>query len=139
MPASGTKETMSEAELEQRQEARRSHGAYAFQGRGEQALEPSKRSRFVELQEQITDKGGVIGLMQDRAIKAVMVCELIESYIGEEVEKGAKAPDIPALKSLPAFWNSAQRALSSLLSVMDDTDKPLDITDLMKGGENGSD
>jgi hypothetical protein len=96
----------------------RRHGAYSFRDRGEQALEPERRSRLAELSDQVKGRAGLVELMQDRAIRAVMICELLEGHVSEEARAGRKAHEIPALRQLPAFWNSAQRAITSLLSIM---------------------
>jgi len=64
MPYSGKG---TEAEIEQREQAARTHGAYAFQKRGEAALERPARSRLEELKEQVRDRDGVLTLMQERA------------------------------------------------------------------------
>jgi hypothetical protein len=133
MPASGNN---TEAELEQRQQAAVTHGAYAFQHRGEVALEPAGRTRLAEIREQVQDRQGLIDLLEERTAQAVLTCELVESHIVEEVHNGKRITEIPALAKLPAFWNSAQRHLSTLLGVKADTDPALDITDLLQGAKH---
>jgi hypothetical protein len=127
MPASGSKEAMSEAEIDQRQQAARSHGAYAFRDRGDQALEQPQRSRLEELKAQVQEREGVLELMQDRAANAVMIVEVITSHIAKEVKLGIPLSNIPILRALPAFMNTAQRALRDLLSVIPDDQDVLEI------------
>ena len=100
MPYSGEG---TEAEIEQRRDAARTHGAYAFRDRGEQALEQPQRSRLEELKEQVRERTGVLQLMQERAANAVMMTELVTSYIAREVKMGVPLSQIGAVRSLPAF------------------------------------
>jgi hypothetical protein len=130
--------------IEQRKQASRKprvHGAYAYRDNGEAALEPKKRGRLAELTEIIQDKQGVYELLQDRAVKAVLICEILESHIAEQVKQGKKPVEIPALKQLPAFWNSAQRALFSLYNTTPDEQEYLGlaatIIQAVKGNDNG--
>ncbi len=118
MPASGPKETMSEEELTQRQEAAKKHGAYAYQARGTPALEPNKRGRLAELAELASERAGLISLLQERVTRSIMMCEIIESYIVQEKQSGRSLADIPILGKLPAYQNSAQRAIASLISLL---------------------
>jgi hypothetical protein len=127
MPASGSKDVMSDAEMEQRQQAARSHGAYAFRDRGEQALEQPQRSRLEELKEQVQERDGVLQLLQERAANAVMVVEVITSHVAREVKLGVQLSDIPVLRALPAFMNTAQRALKDLIDLMPEDKDVMDI------------
>jgi hypothetical protein len=108
----------SKEEVEQRQQAALKHGAYAFRDRGEQALEPGGRTRLAELREQVQDRQGVIELAQEKCADSVLLFEIVQSYVAGEVKKGTPLVDIPALKVLPAFMNSMQRALATLLATM---------------------
>jgi hypothetical protein len=105
----------SEKEIEQRQKAARKHGAYAFLGRGEAALEPVQRSRLQELREQVQTKDGIVEILQDRAANAVMMVEVVTSYIASQIEAGKTLEKIDVLGKLPAFMNSAQRSLKDLI------------------------
>ena len=108
----------SEAEIEQRQAARRTHGVRAFEARGENALEKAKRSRLAELYEIVQTRPGVLGLLQDRCVNSIMMCEIIESYIVERKRAGMNIESIPILNRLPAYQNSAQRCIRALLHEM---------------------
>lgn len=141
MSASGKLENMSQKELQQRQQAARSHGAYAFRDRGDQALDQPQRSRLEELKEQVQERDGVLQLLQERAANAVMVVEVITSHVAREVKLGVPLSDIPILRALPAFMNTAQRALRDLLTVMPDDPDVLDaqaVLEKIKGGQENT-
>ena len=125
MPASKT-EGLTDSEIDQRQQAAKSHGAYAFERRGEIALNQTGRSRLQELKDQVQDRQGVLALMQERAANAVMMVELITSYIAKEHKTGKPLSHIKPLGSLPAFMNTAQRALKDLITYMPENENALD-------------
>jgi hypothetical protein len=136
---------LTDAEIEQRRQAgskSRVHGAYSFRDNGETTLEPEKRSRMVEIADLTRERPGLVELMQERVIKSVMICEILEAHIQEEAARGKALTEIPALRQLPAFWNSAQRALSSLYSVTPDNTERLGLAATIiqaveKGKANG--
>ena len=109
---------MSKEEHKQRQQAARKHGAYAFQARGEAALDKPQRSRLQELKDQVQNRDGVLELMQERAANSVMVTELVMSHVAREVKQGKPLAQITILRALPAFMNTAQRALKDLIHEM---------------------
>jgi len=129
MPYSGkgTKE-----ELQQRQQAARKHGAYAFQARGAVALDQPQRSRLQELKEQVQDRDGVLELMQERAANSVMVTELIFSHVAREVKQGKPLAQITILRALPAFMNTAQRALKDLIREMPEGEGVSDVDTVLQ-------
>jgi hypothetical protein len=138
MPKPGYKQTMTEDAIRERQEASRIHGAYAFQARGEQALEPPKRGRLAELAELASDRAGLVSLLQDRVVRSCMMCEIIESYIVEETQSGKKLADIPILSKLPAYQNSAQRAIASLVSILPkNNEDALDAKNILEAVKRG--
>jgi hypothetical protein len=116
----------SEEEIRQRQQAARKHGVYAFRDNGEDALEPTGRTRLAELREQVQSREGVVDLMQQKAADSVLLFELLQSHVAKEAKAGVPLDEIKALKSLPAFLNSMQRALTSLIALMPDTRNTVD-------------
>lgn len=106
---------LTDKELEQRKQAARTHGVYAVQAHGEKALEGADRSYLVELREKVQNREGVMDLAREQAAKAVLLAELLTSYVIEEHKAGVPLEEINALRALPAFYNSAQRALKNLL------------------------
>ena len=137
MPASGPKETMSKEELTQREQASRKHGAYAMAAHGEKAMDTNQRSRLEELKETVQDRPGVIALMQERAANAVMLVEVLTSYVAKEHKQGTPLDKIPSLRALPAFMNTAQRALRDLLSVIPEDEGALDAARVLEAVKNG--
>jgi hypothetical protein len=116
----------SKAEIEQREDAARKHGAYALKDRGEVSLKPAARGRVGELEEMEKERAGVLELMQDTASKAVLMVELLTGWIANQKNMGVPFDEIPALKVLPAFMNTATRALKDLLSEMHDEEGVID-------------
>lgn len=137
MPASGNIDVMSEAEIKQRQQATRKHGAYAFQARGEAALDQPQRSRLQELKEQVKDRDGVLELMQERAANSVMVTELVMSHVAREVKQGKALAQIKILRALPAFMNTAQRALKDLIREMPEGEGISDVDTVLQAVRRG--
>lgn len=127
MPASGNRDSMSQDELQQRQEANRRHGVYAVQSRGESALRPKQAGRRGELQEILRDKEGIRDVMRERAASAVLIVEIAEGYVAKEAQSGKALDQIPLMKQLAAFQNSAQRALSALYAALPDEERVLDL------------
>lgn len=116
----------SEAEIEQRQRAAKKHGMYGFQQRGETALDIHGRSRLLELREQVQDRSGVLDLISENAVKAVMLVELLTSYIYDQKMAGSRLDEIPALRILPGFMNSAQRSLRDLVTLLPSNEDVID-------------
>ena len=140
MPASGTREVMSEAELKQRSEAamkNTTHGAYAFRDRGEAALEASGRTRLSELREIVKEREGLIQIMAEKTADSILLFEIVQSYVAGEVKAGKPLSEIPVLKSLPAFMNSMQRALSALISLMPRDGDLLDADVVLRAVKDG--
>lgn len=107
--------SLTDQELEQRKQAARTHGAFAIMAHGEAALTEEQKPLLVELREKVQDREGVLELSRDLAAKSVLIAEILTSYIIEEAKAGVPLEEIAALNKLPAFYNSAQRALKNLL------------------------
>jgi hypothetical protein len=123
---------LTDAQIEQRRQAgskSKVHGTYAFRDNGEKALEPSGRTRLMELREQVQTREGLLDIMQQKAADSVLLFELLQSHVAGEVKAGKPLNEIPALNKLPAFMNSMQRALSSLVSLMPDDKGLLNLSD----------
>lgn len=129
----GTKE-----ELEQRRRAALKHGAYAFRDHGDQALDVTGRSRMAELSEIVQTKPGVLSLLQERAVRAVMLCEILEAFVIEQQQSGKSLETILVLGKLPAFQNSAQRYIQSLLHELHDDSNVLDAGKVLEAIKNGA-
>ena len=75
--------------------------------------------------------------MQERAATAIMMCELMTSHIAKELKQGVKLTEISTIRSLPAFMNTAQRALKDLVSVMPDDRDTLDALNVLEAVKDG--
>ena len=121
MPASGKKgEGMSDAELEQRSEATLKHGAYSAK------MTPEKVSRMMELQERLSARPGLVEVQKDLTAKAVEISNVIVDWVIRQHKAGKSLDDIPALTKLPAYFNTANRALGQLHSMLPDESQMLD-------------
>lgn len=105
-------------DLKQKQQAARTHGVYAFRDRGEAALTEAGKSYLQELREKVTNRDGVLELLRENAVKSFMMAEILTSYVKEETDAGIPLEEIHSIRSLPAFYNTAQRALRDLLQNM---------------------
>lgn len=106
---------LSDEQLEQRQQAARTHGAHSFEARGVEALTNEQRPIYTEIREQVQTRDGVLELLKEQTVKAVMMVELLTAYAVESQRAGVPLDDIKTFNRLPAFFNSAHRALKILL------------------------
>jgi len=124
----------SEAEIKQRVEAgkaRRVHGTYAVRDRGEEAMTPTQRGKFAELQEQLDTRHGAVGALKDAAVNTIMLANIAQSYCVEQHREGKSLDKIALLRSLPAFWNCAGRAIKAYIEAMPkDDDDVIDLEEL---------
>lgn len=123
MPASGKKDQMSESELEQRSQASRTHGAYAIQAHGEQAMTEEQRSYRSELLEKIKTKEGAVDVLREMTVDAMVVSKVVQSEVIQLHESGKPLEDIPVLGRLAAFQNSAARLLTAYIAALSDDKK----------------
>ena len=68
---------------------------------------------------------------------AVMLCDVITSYVAKEKSLGVPLGEITILRSLPGFMNSAQRALKDLVALMPDNQNILDAEAVLKATIDG--
>ena len=127
----------SDAELEQRQQAARKHGAYSFQDRGKAALEKPQRSRLQEIKDHVQDRDGTLELMKENAANAMMITEMVLSHISRQAKTGVQLEKIGGLRQLPAFMNTAQRALRDLMNLLPDNQDVLDATAVLEAMRDG--
>jgi len=108
------------------------HAAYS-------KLRPAQRSRFAELTEQAGSREGLVEILTERAVKAVEICELVESYVVEQRSKGVDLESMPVLGKLPSFQNSAQRLISTLLAALPkERDDDSDVINLLAKYKEGN-
>jgi len=118
MPKAGYKQTMTPKNLEQRQQAARTHGGFAYQARGESSLDAPGRSMLAELKEQVKTRPELLGVLQDQVVDAVMITRILKSHIVEQVQRGIPIESVTALKALGTYQNTAMRGIACLLAEM---------------------
>jgi hypothetical protein len=114
MPASGNKEVMSQEELQQRQQAARKHGVYS------KTMTPEKARTIALLQDRMSTRPGVLSVQNELTAKAVQIADAAMAYVVKRYQSGVPLDQIPLVKALPAFMNSAQRALRQLHDMLPD-------------------
>lgn len=119
MPASKSG-ILSEDEREQRAQAARKHGVYS------KKITPEKAAKIAELEDQLSTRPGVVNAMIDQAAKAIQVANVAAGYVAAKHNEGIPLDRIPLAKSLPAFFNTANRALGQLFSMLPDEQQMLD-------------
>jgi hypothetical protein len=134
MPYSGNG---TEAEIEQRRKAARKHGVDAIRRRGQAAMTPGQRGHYTELQEQLSTREGAVDALRDAAVNTIMLAQVAQSYCVEQHQGGKPLDQIPLLRSLPAFWNSAGRALKVYLETLPDDKEVLDLAEHIKQAMGG--
>ena len=131
MPASGTKDQMSQKELHQRQEAPRKHGVYS------KTMTPEKARTIATLQDQMSTRPGVLAVQNEQTAKAVQVADAAMAYVIKNYQSGTPLDRIPLVKALPAFMNTAQRALRQLHDMLPDDRDILDATSVLDAVRDG--
>jgi len=135
VPASGNKDVMSEAELQQRCEAgQRSteHGVYAFRDRGEAALTDTGRSRLAELQEQVSERSKAVELLKEFTAKSVLIAELAMGYVTTKKREGVELDKLAVFRALPAFLNTAARTLKDLIALLPNDKDVFDEAEILR-------
>jgi len=120
MPKNNKIEGLNEAELQQRQNAARSHGVFALRDRGEAALDEAGRSRYAELKGQVNTRSGALELLKEHAAREILMFEIAMSYIASKKDEGVDLGDIAIYTRLPAFMNTASRTIKDLIGLLPD-------------------
>lgn len=126
MPQPGYKQTMTDDALRQRQEAPLKHGVYS------KKITPEKAAKMAELESQLSTRPGVVNAMIDQAAKAIQVANVAAGYVAAKHNEGIPLDRIPLAKSLPAFFNTANRALGQLFSMLPDESQMLDESTILQ-------
>jgi hypothetical protein len=103
------------------------HGVYAIRDHGPTAMTPAQRGQYAELIEQLATREGTIDALRDAAVNTVILAQVAQNYCVSMHQAGEPLDQIPLLKSLPAFWNSAGRALKVYLDTIPDDHQVLDL------------
>jgi hypothetical protein len=101
------------------------HGVYRVRDHGPGALEPEQRGKYAELQDQLITRQGSIDVLREQATQTMLLAQIAQSYVVSEYKAGKSLDDIALLRSLPGFWNSANRALKTYLDVLPKDGAPM--------------
>jgi hypothetical protein len=127
------KARMSERALKHQQQANRSHGMYAYQKRGEDALEPIQLSRYQELKTLFDSEPGRVEYRKDLAAHVAMILELGFANLRELAESNQTIWDKPPIRAMGTYLNTFVRLLDGWPK---DAGDPQDITDILRGGKD---
>ena len=123
--------TVSEKVKEQRAQASRKHGAYS------KKMTPEKAARLALLEDELSTRPGVVAIQNEQTARAVQVLNVAMSYALQQHQAGKPLDKIPVFKMLPAFMNSAQRALKQLHEMLPDDQDILDVTSVLDAVKDG--
>jgi len=96
-------------------------------------MTPTQRSHRAELIEQFETRQGVVTALRHQAVDTLILAQIAQSYCVSQHQQGKSLDKIPLLRNLPAFWNSAGRAMKNYLDTLPKDADRMDITDLLKG------
>ncbi len=112
--------TATPKQKEHSRQAAKKHGAYGVQERGKAAMTDEQLSAHAVIMKQLSDRPGVIEAIRDHAASTLLITKVVEGYISSRIKTGSSLDDIPVLKILPAFMNTATRAVALLLEYTDE-------------------
>ena len=104
---------VSDEQLDQRQQAARKHGIFAFMDRGEEALEPVQRSRYIELREQLENHEGREDYRIELAVHIAMIWELAVAEMRKLTEEGKTIWTSNPVRFAGTYLNTLIRLLDS--------------------------
>ena len=130
MPASKTG-ILSDAEINQRQDAPVKHGAFA------KTMTPQKASRLAELQDQLSTRPGLLEVQKDMTAKAVEIANAMMGFVVQKHNAGIALDKIPTVNNLPRYMNAAQRALRQLHDMLPDDRDILNATSVLNAVKDG--
>ena len=123
---------LTDAELEQRRQAGRSHGVYAIARRGAAALTLEEDRTLAEIREAIEDRKGTVAAIREQAALAILLSRLLSQHIAKQVKGGRQVTDMAAIKALGSYINGAVRALKTLHALYGQAAGPLDVAKLVE-------
>ena len=119
--------TVSDKVKEQRAQASRKHGVYSIRDQGQAAMDAPQRGMYAELQDRLSDRAGIVDVLKEQAANSVIICRVATDYIARQRKLGVDLDEIPLLRAIPAFQNSAARLLAQLLAASPNDQAVLDI------------
>ncbi len=102
-------------------------------------MDAEQRSLFIELQEQLSEHGGVIDALREQTAQALVIARVAADYVSKQAQTGVPLDEIKLLRALPAFWNSAARMMGQLLAVLPTEKDDAGVLDLLNRFKDGED
>ncbi|MCI0398228.1 MAG: hypothetical protein L0322_25310 [Chloroflexi bacterium] len=115
-PADATKTNqrpVSEAQLEQRQQAAVKHGIHAFEARGPLALDDGRLSRLAELRQMVRSHPGRMELREELTARTALIVDLAMSELITTHEAGKSIWESPVIKRAGTYLAELRRLLDS--------------------------
>ena len=99
--------------VSQRQQASRSHGIFAFQKRGEDALEPSQIDRLNDLRLLLQNEPGRTELRCELTARMALICYLGFAHLESQAEAGCDIWEGGIIHRLSTYVAETRRLLDS--------------------------
>jgi hypothetical protein len=106
------------------------HGIYAFEARGPDALAPEKISRLAELRALAATESGRLDLRKELTARLGLLVEMGFSQMRKDAEAGKDIFSSSVIKSFGVFANTFLRSLDNWPK---DAEKPKDILEALRG------
>lgn len=104
---------MSESDLQQKQQAARTHGIHAFERRGADALDPLRVGRLAELRSMVEDAPGRMELRRELTARMALIAEIGFAHLREQAEQGADIWDGGIIRRLSTYVAETRRLLDT--------------------------
>ena len=111
---------LKEKARKQRQAAPLKHGAFS------KKMTPEKAAQLAELEDQLSTRPGLVEVQRDQTAKSIQIANAIMGYVVQKHKNGTPLEMINTLNRLPAYMNTAQRALKQLYDMLPDSADVLD-------------
>lgn len=105
--------SLTEAELEQRRQAPVTHGMYAFEERGQAALDPTKISRLAELRSMVKTQGGRRELKLELLARTALLVEIGFERLRQQNEEGKSIWEGGVISRLGSYMALVHRLVDS--------------------------
>ena len=106
-------ETAADIRKRSQQQAKRTHGIYAFQDRGEESLEPANIGRLAELRRLVKTYRGRQELRQELFARTMLICDIAYGELRTTSEQGISIMENPVIRIASTWYALANRILDS--------------------------
>ncbi len=107
------KYTQSDKTQNQRQQAAQKHGIYAFENRGEDALDPPRIERLSELRQMLAEEPGRQEYRLELTARMALICDLGFSHLKLQAEAGEEIWEGGIIRRLATYVAETRRLLDS--------------------------